>query len=322
MYSNNPLVSICIPSFNSEKYIVETLTSLFNQTYQHIEIIVVDDGSTDNTVNKLASIKDSRFTFTVQQNKGASSARNKAYSLSTGEYIKFMDADDLINPDFINAQLNKILHHPGCIASAKWGRFYHNDISTFKLSPEKIWKDLRGIDWLIESLVDSGGNMMQSGIFLIPRYIIETAGPWNEQLSLIDDFDYMTRVILTAENILFCKDSVLMYRSGGSGNLSGQKSSDHLQSAFNALNLGIANILQSRNDTTSRLASANTYQRWAYQFYPQRKDLCKQAEKKIQELGGSDIEIEGGKALVLLSKILGWKLAIQIKLLLQKNLPV
>ena len=108
MFPNNPLVSICIPSFNSEKYIEETLTSLFNQTYQHLEIIVVDDGSTDNTINKLASIKDSRFTFTVQQNKGASAARNKAYSLSTGEYIKFMDADDLINPDFINAQLNKI----------------------------------------------------------------------------------------------------------------------------------------------------------------------------------------------------------------------
>lgn len=95
----NPLVSICIPSFNSEKYIEETLTSLFNQTYQHLEIIVVDDGSTDNTIHKLASIKDSRFTFTVQQNKGASAARNKAYSLSTGEYIKFMDADDDLLPN-------------------------------------------------------------------------------------------------------------------------------------------------------------------------------------------------------------------------------
>ena len=318
MFSSNQLVSVCIPCFNNEKFIAETLTSLFNQTYQHLEIIIVDDCSTDNTLNFLETVKDIRVKYTVQHNKGAAAARNKAFSLSTGEYVKFLDADDLINTDFIEAQLKKIVHHPECIASSKWGRFYNNDISTYKSSPEKVWKDLSGIDWMLESLLGSGGNMMQPGIFLIPRKVIEKAGPWNEQLSLIDDFDFMTRVILSANHVLFCEDAVLMYRSGGTGSLSAQKSSAHLQSAYNSINLGIANILQHRNDTISRLASANTLQRWAYEFYPSRKDLCVEVEKRIKELGGSNIMISGGKGLIMLSKIIGWKLATQLKLLLQK----
>jgi glycosyltransferase involved in cell wall biosynthesis len=316
---NFPLVSVCIPACNAEKYIGITINSLLQQTYTNIEIIVVDDGSTDNTKRILENFKDKRFTYFTGPNKGAAAARNKAFLLSAGAYIKFMDADDLINTICIEEQLLKIIDQPDCIASAKWGRFYEADFSDFKLSPEKVWKNLPGIDWIVDSLINSGGNMMQPGIFLLPRNIIEKAGPWNEGLSLIDDFDYMIRVISHSSCVLFCEEAILMYRSGVFNNLSGKKNSEHMQSAFESLNLGVKRILKVKNDNRSRLACANTYQRWAYQFYPSHQELLQETEKKIKNLGGSNLQIIGSKKYVLLSRLIGWKRARRLRLLFTGN---
>jgi glycosyltransferase involved in cell wall biosynthesis len=317
--SLSPLVSVCIPSYNSEKYIGDTIFCLLNQTYRDIEIIVVDDGSEDETKNILKKVQDKRFKYFTQKNKGASAARNEAYQQSTGDFIKFMDADDLLNHECIEIQLKKIMGNPGCIASAKWFRFFNDDISNFKLAPEKIWKDLPGIDWLVTSLIDSGANMMQPGIFLMPRNIVEISGPWNESLSLIDDFEYMVRILSNSTNVLYCENAVLMYRSGLMNNLSSKKTISHMKSAFDSLNLATEKILAIKNNKRSRLACANTYQKWAYQFYPNHPELCKKTEQQIKKLGGSDINIGGGILYVLLSKLIGWKMAMKFKMFLTRN---
>ena len=319
MSTINPLVSICIPAYNSERYIGATIDCLLNQSYSNIEIIVVDDGSEDGTVKVLKHIEDLRFKYIIQLNNGAASARNAAFKISTGEFIKFMDADDLINNTCIENQITRILENPDSIASAKWGRFYVDDISDFKYSPEKVWKDLPGIDWLVNSLIDAGINMMQPGIFLIPRMIIEKAGPWNEELSLIDDFEYMVRVISISSNVLYCEGAILMYRSGISNSLSRKKSDKHMTSAYHSLNLGIERILEIKNNNQSRLACANAYQNWAYQFYPSHRELLKKTEQEIIKLGGSNIRLGGGKMFVLLSKLIGWKKAKIIKMYLTGN---
>lgn len=319
MLQGNPLVSICIPAYNSEKYIGATIDCLLKQTYKNIEIIVVDDGSVDGTLHLLQSIKEVRFKYIAQLNKGAAAARNAAYKISTGAFIKFMDADDLLNEACIENQLLKIIEQPDCIASASWGRFYTEDLSDFTLSSEKVWKDLPGIDWLVNSLIDTGANMMQPGIFLVPRNIIEKAGPWNESLSLIDDFDFMVRVIANSQYVLFCDKAVLKYRSGLVNNLSGKKSDKHLQSAFNSLQLGINKILEVKNDTRSKQACANTYKRWSYEFYPLHKDFYYKLEKEIEQLGGSRVPIIGGKLFTFLTKVLGWKNVKKLKLFITGN---
>jgi len=313
------LVSVCIPAYNSNRYIGETIDSLLNQSYQNLEIIVVDDGSTDGTSAVLKRIKDRRFTFALQKNKGASAARNVAFRLSSGSFIKFMDADDLLNPACIERQVAKLLGKEGSLASAKWGRFYKDDRSDFRLSSENVWKDLLGIDWLIESLLPTGANMMQPGIFLAARSLVEQAGPWNESLSLIDDFEYMIRLISQSGVVLFCDEAVLMYRSGNLDTLSGQTSPKHMVSAFNSLELGIQTILSVKNDSRSRQACANTYKRWSYLFYPDHEDLLDRLETKIEELGGSDIDIMGGPWFLRLSGLVGWKRAKKIKRLLSKR---
>ncbi|MBC7695211.1 MAG: glycosyltransferase family 2 protein [Burkholderiales bacterium] len=317
--NTHPLISVCIPAYNCGQYIAATINSLIIQSYENLEIIVVNDGSLDDTLDVLKNIKENRLKFVTQKNEGASAARNAALRLSSGSFIKFMDGDDLIGPDSLQSQLQAIIDKPGCIASAKWGRFYAADASDFKLSPENVWRDMTGIDWLIESLFETGANMMQPGIFLIPRQLIESAGPWNESLSLIDDFEYMVRVITNSNMVLFCEDAILMYRSGLQNSLSGKDSAIHMASASKSLQLGVAQILTTRNDSITRQACANTYKRWAYQFYPMHKTLYLELEKEVEKLGGSKTVIISSKLFYLLTKFVGWKLAKRIKILITGN---
>ena len=92
-----------------------------------------------------------------------------------------------------------------------------------------------------------------------------------------------------------------------------------MKSAFHSLDLGVERILEVKNDAESRLACANTWQKWAYQFYPDHRELCYRTEEKISKLGGSDINIGGGKLYISLSKIIGWKKAKKLKMFLTGN---
>lgn len=100
---NSPLVSIIIPCFNSEDFISECINSILDQDYTNIEIIVIDDGSTDHTVNQLKKYEN--IHVVQQRNQGACVARNKGLSLSKGKYVKFLDSDDLLEPFTIGKQV-------------------------------------------------------------------------------------------------------------------------------------------------------------------------------------------------------------------------
>jgi len=108
------LVSVIIPAYNSEKYISDTIDSVLNQTYKNLEIIVVDDGSTDNTEKvvkeKLSNF--SNFKFLKQCNLGSAEARNLGIRNSNGNYIAFLDADDLWLPQKIEKQIKFFLNNP------------------------------------------------------------------------------------------------------------------------------------------------------------------------------------------------------------------
>src|SRR5688572_12660092 len=103
----NYLVSIITPSFNSEKFISETIKSVQNQTYQNWEMIIVDDCSTDDTVSKISDfLQDKRIQLhQLNQNSGTGIARNKALSLATGRFIAFLDSDDLWKPEKLQKQV-------------------------------------------------------------------------------------------------------------------------------------------------------------------------------------------------------------------------
>src|SRR5690606_2262294 len=105
----NNLVSIITPTYNSERYIQETIKSVQNQTYSNWEMIIVDDCSTDNTVKIIEKIQKTEpriILFKLEKNTGAGIARNKAIELAQGRYIAFLDADDLWKPEKLEKQIN------------------------------------------------------------------------------------------------------------------------------------------------------------------------------------------------------------------------
>jgi glycosyltransferase involved in cell wall biosynthesis len=105
----NPLVSVVIPAFNSSAYVMESIESVRAQTYTPLEIIVVDDGSTDDTAKKLQTlIAAGSIRYQYQENRGLSSARNSGIALANGKYLQFLDADDLILPTKIEKQVQRL----------------------------------------------------------------------------------------------------------------------------------------------------------------------------------------------------------------------
>ena len=100
-----PLVSILVPAYNAAPYIAETLDSALAQTWQNIEIVVVDDGSRDDTLAIAKTYESKRVKVISQENKGASTARNRALKAAQGDFIQYLDADDLLAPDKIERQL-------------------------------------------------------------------------------------------------------------------------------------------------------------------------------------------------------------------------
>jgi glycosyltransferase involved in cell wall biosynthesis len=105
----NNKVTIIIASFNHGRYIFRALESVINQSHRNIEVLIIDDGSTDNTFDVVSGLikNDSRIKYIYQHNKGLSSARNLGLENASGQWIQFLDADDVIHPDKIKAQIDK-----------------------------------------------------------------------------------------------------------------------------------------------------------------------------------------------------------------------
>lgn len=194
------------------------------------------------------------------------------------------------------------------MAMSEWGRFYNDDIKTFKPNPQSVWKDMKGVDWLLEATKPVTG-MMQAGMFLMPRSLVEKGGPWNEELTLIDDFEYFCRLFCEAAEILFVQNTMLFYRSGMWGSLSAQKSRKARESECESVLLGTGHILGRRNDPEAKLACANVCQHLIYDLYPEHRDLRERLVRRLTECGGAKIEPSGGRYFHLLRTLVGWKLA-------------
>src|ERR1700680_3583574 len=117
-----PLVSVLIPCYNAEKTITATLDSVKSQTWPFIEIIVINDGSTDNSAEIIRQHASPKIRLLCQANFGQTGALNACVAKAQGQLIQYLDADDLISPNKIELQVRRLMDNPDCIASAEWGR--------------------------------------------------------------------------------------------------------------------------------------------------------------------------------------------------------
>ncbi len=308
----NPLVSILMPCHNAEKYVTAAVQSALDQTWPNKEIIVVDDGSTDGSGNILDGFIEQGVKVIHQENKGQCAAANRAFKESTGDFIKFFDADDLLEPRTIELQMARLAGSETAVASAEWGRFCDDDLSTFRLNPQSVWRDMDPLDWLAEAWCDAR-PMMQCALWLIPRAVLERSGLWDERLSLINDFEFFARVLCHVSEVRLCARARLYYRSGIAGSLSGRKSRQAVESAFHSLMDGTSHLLARRQDRQAKLACANALQDFIYTHYPEHGDMRKKMAERIAELGGSNLSPSGPPRFERLRRYVGWKAARRVQ---------
>lgn len=302
-----PLVSILIPCYNAELWLAETLESALRQTWQPIEIILVDDGSTDRSLAIAQSYQSPNLKVITQPNQGASAARNWALQLAQGDFVQYLDADDLLAPDKIERQVERLLQEGlDSITSGAWARFYA-DHSEAQFHPQPLWADFPPIDWLLCAW--EGNWMMHPAAWLIPRTIVDLVGGWNESLSLNDDGEYFCRVVLASQAIKFCPEAKVYYRSGIHGSLSGSKSLAAWNSLWRSLQLDQTHVLNQENSLRTRRACANRWQRLVYDLYPRYPDLLVAIETEIHQLGGANLPPVGSPLFQQAATILGWQTA-------------
>jgi hypothetical protein len=303
----SPRVSIIIPCRNGATWLGEAIESCLGQSWANLQIIVVDNGSTDGSLDLAKRYEARGITVLECKPAGASAARNVGLKQADGDLIQFLDADDRLDTDKIRRQVERLDAAPAAsVASGAWVRFAR-DPSKAVFAPEAVWRDFAPEDFLISSWL--GGGMMPNFSWLTPRTVIERAGPWNETLSVYDDGEFFCRVILASSGIAFCADARGYYRSAGALTLSKRRDSEALASAFTAVELSCRHLLQRCNSAAALKACASHYQRFAYDAYPQAAELVAQAEKRAAELGGSDLRAGGGPAFQMLARSLGWKLS-------------
>jgi glycosyltransferase involved in cell wall biosynthesis len=307
-----PLISVCMPAYNAESYIEDAINSVLKQTYDNWELIIVNDGSKDFTLNKAITYEnDARIKVITQENKGQCSASNRAYKESSGDFIKFLDADDIIDTFFLEKMVDNIAGQH-CMLFSHCINFY-GIIENQKEYTIENWSTMNPFEFLM----DDASNMRQGGRWLIPRAIIEKAGLWNESLTLINDHEYFTRLCLASKQVIYVKEAILYYRQV-INSLSSQKSLTAFISAYNSILWAGKELLQIEDSQRVRKRIANSFQDLLYRFYPEFPELTQKIEKEINELGGANLRLDGGKPTLFFNELFGWKRTLLLKHWLKK----
>lgn len=212
-----PKVSVIIPSYNRANYISEAIDSVLNQTYQDFEIIVIDDGSTDNTKEVLSKY-DNKIRYLYQKNSGASAARNLGINKAIGEYISFLDADDIWLPFKLKSQIDimaknqdvaliftdiESFNHCGIVRYSLMRSQFPQETDSFKNKVLKInFNDgtiIKGA--LYEELIY--GNFIFTPTVLINKNCLQREEYFDENLYISEDYDFWLRITQKYQ-VLYC----------------------------------------------------------------------------------------------------------------------
>jgi hypothetical protein len=282
------LVSILIPAYNADRWISQSISSALAQSWERKEIIVVDDGSTDNTLKIARSFDCNKVKVVATHNGGASRARNIALAHAQGTYIQFLDADDLLGVDKLSRQLQGADpgSHSRTLLTAAWGFFFeHPHRMAFK--SDSLWENLLPVDWILRKFSD--GAWMNPAVWLVSRRLVELAGPWDERLSSSgdDDGEYMCRLVKSSKTVKFVPEARSYYRIGnlGSLGLSSKKSTKALEALLLGTSLCIEHLKSLEDSNRTRHASLMYLQRLAH-FFTETPELFAKAHGLAQSLGG------------------------------------
>ncbi|MBD2103241.1 glycosyltransferase [Leptolyngbya sp. FACHB-261] len=205
-----PTISVIVPAYNAEQTISETIQSVQQQTFTDFELIVINDGSTDKTLDILEQIQDPRLKIFTYANAGLPMARNRGIGIATGEFITFIDADDLWVPDKLELQLMAIQKSPEIGAAYSWTAFI-DAAGRFLYAREPIF--LEGDIYphlLVKNFISNGSNI------LVRRRVVECAGRFEPTLKSAEDWDYYLRLASRCQFAVVPKYQILYRQSSQS----------------------------------------------------------------------------------------------------------
>jgi glycosyltransferase involved in cell wall biosynthesis len=282
-----PLVSILIAAYNSEKWITYTLRSAIAQTWSRKEIIVVNDGSTDRTPDLVRPFASQGVVMVSTENRGLCAAQNLAYQSSSGDYIQWLDSDDVLAPDKIERQLSALKESDSnrTLLSSPYAPFYYRT-KVAKFVHSSLCEDLSPLEWLLRKL--SENLFMQNATWLVSRELTEAAGPWDTRLHFDQDGEYFARVLLASEGTRFVPGTGIYYRMSPSNRVSYiGKSNKKKDSLLLSLRLYIQYVRSLEDSDRVRQACLSYLRVWYDNFYPDRPDIVAEVQKLAAELGGS-----------------------------------
>ncbi|OZV69239.1 glycosyltransferase family 2 protein [Winogradskyella aurantia] len=216
-------VSVIIPNYNRSKVIKRTLDAVLNQTLKPFEVIVVDDGSTDNSLEVLQQYG-SRITVITQENLGPAAARNNGFLNSSGDFISFMDSDDIPSLNKLEVQVNNLINQNADLVIGPWVRGWFNDT---KFKAENVVLQMQGVPSsksLLYWFLTEWSMVFQQT--LIRKGSLLQVGLYDEQMKVMEDGDLFVRFLLANAKVVFEQESLLLYRLGNEDKLTHAGASD------------------------------------------------------------------------------------------------
>ena len=202
-----PKASILIPCYNAERWVAEAIQSALDQTHPDIEVIVVDDGSTDGSLEIIQSFGD-KIRWETGPNRGGNVTRNRLLELSTGEWLQYLDADDYLLTNKIHEQLSRINHDDSAID------VMYSPVTVEVCSVDRVQD--RSVSWVDPhtSIYEQWirWQVAQTGSVLWRRESLLSMGGWNEDYPCCQDNEITLRAIQKGLNFHYCPDAGAVYR--------------------------------------------------------------------------------------------------------------
>lgn len=205
-----PTVSVIVPAYNAEATILETLRSIQDQTFTDFELIVINDGSTDGTLALLEQVQDDRLRVFSYPNGGLPVARNRGIQRATGEFISFIDADDLWTVDKLERQLQALQQHPEAGVAYSWTAFI-DEHSRFLYAREPLaFSGNVYPQVLVDNFISNGSNI------LLRRQLVEAIGDFDPTLKSGEDWDFYIRLAAKTQFAVVPQYQILYRKSSSS----------------------------------------------------------------------------------------------------------
>ena len=308
-------VSVIIPVYNAASILVGSIKSILKQTYPNIELIIIDDSSTDESFAIAKSFEGDAVKVLQQKNAGAAVARNTGLAVATGTYIQFLDVDDYLTVDKIEKQMAELAGRINVIAVCNYASFINDDeIEGLKADDQSsfIYSSDIPSDFLINLLGANGfsSNFIQTNCWLVPRAIIDKSGPWRNYKCPDDDGEFFSRVILASKGIVYVPNILNFYRRQNSiDKLSSNLNNKYVQNTLLTIDLKYQYLVAKHNSLNLNKAFARQYLDFAVYNYPLNKLFSNIALKRYSKFKQHvDLPLLGGKWIEMAKWIFGWRI--------------